>query len=142
MRLAGDRPISLVCSHGDLLPGHVLSTGHGAVIVDWETLGRRSALYDLYTYFFDRLLLGYAAPGMAVAMQEAITQVQAHVALHPSAENGSLLSLVDAANRFQQTGLEPQAAAPRRGPSDLVGVFPWGFLPWTCFEYTSRSRHC
>jgi len=100
LKPAGERPISLVYSHGDFSPGHVLKTRHEAVIIDWEILGYRSALYDLYDFFFERLWQGYVAPGMAVAMPKAISQVQSLLALNTSAHS-SLLSLLPAAEVYR-----------------------------------------
>ncbi len=102
LRLEGDCPISLVYSHGDFSPRHVLTTEHGSLMIDWEMAGHRSALFDLFNVFFRRLWLGYASPGMAVAMQEAIAQVQSYVALSMSAGNSSELSLVDEADVYRR----------------------------------------
>ena len=90
--LAGDRPISLVCSHGDCLLGHVLATKHGTVLIDWEAVASRSALCDLYHVFFRRLSGGGAAPGITAEMAKAISQLQSHEALHVPADMSSLVS--------------------------------------------------
>ena len=49
-----DHPVYLVFSHGDFCPANILSTKDGIRIVDWETAGYRSLLFDFYSYFFYR----------------------------------------------------------------------------------------
>lgn len=44
--------IPLVFSHGDFKASHVLKAKRGPVIIDWETVGRRSLLFDFYNAFF------------------------------------------------------------------------------------------
>ena len=101
LRLAGDRPISLVCSHGDFSPGHALMTSKKAVIIDWEILGQRSALYDLHDYFFERSWLGHAAPGMAMEMQKAISQVESCLNANNSSRCSSLTALLSNAEVYR-----------------------------------------
>lgn len=50
----GKRSVHLVFSHGDFCPANLLSTEDGIKIVDWETAGYRSLLFDFYSYFFYR----------------------------------------------------------------------------------------
>lgn len=50
----GKIPVYLVFSHGDFCPANFLSTKDGIRIVDWETAGDRSLLFDFYSYFFYR----------------------------------------------------------------------------------------
>lgn len=90
LRLAGDRTICLVCSHGDFSPGHVLMNRQKAVIIDWEILAQRSALYDFYDYFFERLWLGHLAPGMAIEMGKAISQLESYLAADKFSDCSSL----------------------------------------------------
>ena len=100
LRQEGDRPLSLVYSHGDFCPKHILTTKHGAVIIDWEAAGYRSALFDLYHAFFRRLWGGEGvAPGMAVAMEQAISELQ--LALQASDDNSSLCLSLDAAKVYR-----------------------------------------
>lgn len=97
----GDRRIYLVFSHGDFSPRHVLTGDHGSVIVDWEMVGHRSALFDLYDAFFQRLWGGSTAPGMAAKVENAISQLQLHLALKMTADNSSLISSLDAAEVYR-----------------------------------------
>jgi thiamine kinase-like enzyme len=54
IRREGDHPILLVFTHGDFVPANMLTTTQGMKIIDWEGAGYRSALYDFYSYFFNR----------------------------------------------------------------------------------------
>jgi thiamine kinase-like enzyme len=46
--------IYLAFSHGDFCPANMLTTEEGLIILDWESAGYRSALYDFFSYFFYR----------------------------------------------------------------------------------------
>jgi len=46
--------VLLAFTHGDFCPANILSTKDGIRIVDWETAGYRSLLFDFYSYFFYR----------------------------------------------------------------------------------------
>lgn len=97
---AGIRPISLVYSHGDLSPKHILMTKHGDMIIDWEVAGYRSALFDFYHAFFRRFWGGKGvAPGMRGAIEKAIFQLR--LTLNASTGNKSLLSCLDAAQVYR-----------------------------------------
>ena len=54
IRREGDHPILMVFTHGDFVPANMLTTTQGMKIIDWEGAGYRSALYDFYSYFFNR----------------------------------------------------------------------------------------
>ncbi|MBE7444980.1 MAG: phosphotransferase [Planctomycetia bacterium] len=49
-----DCPVHLVFSHGDFCPANFLSSKDGLKIIDWESAGFRSLLFDFYSYFFHR----------------------------------------------------------------------------------------
>jgi len=97
----GDRQILLVLSHGDFSPGHVLITKRGSVIIDWEGLGTRSALHDLYEFFFQRVWKGYPAPEFTVELNQAISQVQARLAQNISSDNHDLSHLESTARTYR-----------------------------------------
>lgn len=46
--------VYLVLTHGDFCPANMLNTRQGMKIIDWESAGCRSALFDFYSYFFYR----------------------------------------------------------------------------------------
>ena len=71
------------------------------MIIDWEMAGHRSALFDLYDAFFQRLWGGGAAPGMAAEVQKAISQLQARLALEVTADNSSLIASLDATEVYR-----------------------------------------
>lgn len=54
LKSEGSQPIDLVFTHGDFCPANILSTKDGIRIIDWETAGYRSLLFDFYSYFFYR----------------------------------------------------------------------------------------
>ena len=67
---AGERQIYLVFSHGDFSPRHVLTTGHSSVAVDWEAVGSRSALFDLFDAYFQRCFHGLFVLFIAAGITE------------------------------------------------------------------------
>lgn len=54
LNAVGNCPVHLVFSHGDFCPVNFLNTKDGLKIVDWESTGYRSLLFDFYSYFFYR----------------------------------------------------------------------------------------
>ncbi len=50
----GDISSFLVFSHGDFCPANMLNTRRQVKVVDWESAGYRSILFDFYSYFFFR----------------------------------------------------------------------------------------
>ena len=51
-RGVGNCSVYLVFTHGDFCPANMLNTRKGIRIIDWESAGNRSALFDFYSYFF------------------------------------------------------------------------------------------
>jgi hypothetical protein len=84
-RLSGvaDPSIYLVLSHGDFSARHILESDHGLVIVDWEAVGQRSALFDLYDSFFQRIVQGdgnsEGLERLGVAIDQLITKLMATI---------------------------------------------------------------
>lgn len=101
LRMAGNRQIHLVFSHGDFSPSPVLITNHGAVIIDWETVGHRSVLFDLYNAFLQQLYLGHAVPDIVVEMNGAISSLQSHLALRAPGIASELLPLLPSADIYR-----------------------------------------
>ena len=54
LRIEANCSVFLVFTHGDFCPANMLNTKHGIKIIDWESAGYRSALFDFYSYFFYR----------------------------------------------------------------------------------------
>jgi len=54
LQAEGNYPVYLVFTHGDFCPANMLNTRQGMKIIDWESAGYRSALFDFYSYFFYR----------------------------------------------------------------------------------------
>jgi hypothetical protein len=96
-----DPSIYLVLSHGDFSARHVLESDHGLVIVDWEAVGQRSALFDLHDSFFQRIVQhgGHSvfAEGLGVAIDQLIVRVMAKVAM----ENSELALSLKAAELYR-----------------------------------------
>jgi len=76
----GGRTVPLVFSHGDFSPKHVLITNRGHMVVDWETFGYRSVLFDLYNAFFQQIWLGREVPGISREMKRAILGLESTIA--------------------------------------------------------------
>jgi hypothetical protein len=78
-----DHSIYLVLSHGDFSARHVLKSDHGLVIVDWEAVGQRSALFDLYDSFFQRIVQSDGTSErlerLGVAIDQLIARLNARV---------------------------------------------------------------
>ncbi len=117
LRLSGDRLIALVCTHGDFAARHVITTENGPMIVDWETGRYRSALFDLYDFFFKQLRRGRPVPDMAVAMEQAISQLQECLALHASASSSSLLPSLHATEVYRWSYYIERVCSSLRGRS-------------------------
>jgi len=89
----GNHPVHLVFSHGDFCPANILSTKDGIRIVDWETAGYRSLLFDFYSYFFYRPVnikisvekmsaeLNQALPVFISGLDLKVTDVPAHLSV-------------------------------------------------------------
>jgi hypothetical protein len=56
LRSKGSISIYLVFTHGDFCPANMLKTRHGIKFIDWESAENRSALFDLYSCFFYRIV--------------------------------------------------------------------------------------
>jgi len=54
IRGEGNCSIFLVFAHGDFVPANMVNTRDGIKLIDWEHAGCRSALFDFYSYFFNR----------------------------------------------------------------------------------------
>ncbi len=54
LRSEGPCSVFLVLTHGDFCPANMLNTETGLKVIDWEGAGFRSALFDVYSYFFYR----------------------------------------------------------------------------------------
>lgn len=54
LRIEGNCSVFLVFTHGDFCPANMLNVRQGFTIIDWESAGNRSVLFDLYSYFFYR----------------------------------------------------------------------------------------
>ena len=50
----GNHSVQLSFTHGDFCPANMLNVSDGVIIVDWESAKERSALFDLYSFFFHR----------------------------------------------------------------------------------------
>lgn len=50
----GEVPIYLVFTHGDFCPENMLKSRQGLKVIDWESASFRTALFDVYSYFFYR----------------------------------------------------------------------------------------
>jgi hypothetical protein len=78
-----DRAVHLVFSHGDFCPANLLSAKDGLRIVDWESIGYRSLLFDFYSYFFYRPVSPkLPVDKMALEINEALPYFISGLSLH------------------------------------------------------------
>jgi hypothetical protein len=80
LHLEGDPEVNLVFSHGDFSLVNILRTKDGIKVIDWESAERRSALCDLYNYFFTELYYGRAKSDLVDEVDEAISSLQSRLA--------------------------------------------------------------
>ena len=80
LRPCVDQKIDLVFSHGDFSLVNVLDTEKGTMVVDWESAGRRSALFDLYNYFLTEVYYERATVNLYSEVTEAILSLQLNLA--------------------------------------------------------------
>jgi len=78
--LERDRQIDLVFSHGDFSLPNILRTRDGIRVIDWESAGRRSVLFDLHNYFFTELYYKRATTDLLLEIEEAISSLQSRLA--------------------------------------------------------------
>jgi hypothetical protein len=71
--------VDLVFSHGDFSLRNMLRTRDGMVVIDWESAGRRSALFDLYNYFFTESYYGRITTDLISEISEAISSLQSRL---------------------------------------------------------------
>jgi thiamine kinase-like enzyme len=71
-----NHPIYLTLTHGDFGPRHVLIQQDRRVILDWEGAGIRSASYDLFDTFFERLWNKPFIPEVSSEVNKAIVRFQ------------------------------------------------------------------
>jgi thiamine kinase-like enzyme len=73
----------LVFSHGDFSLVNIINTKNGIKVIDWESAGRRSVLFDLHNYFLTEVYYKRATLSIASEIDQAIAMLQARLA--PSA---------------------------------------------------------
>ncbi|MFH1932394.1 MAG: phosphotransferase [Pseudomonadota bacterium] len=95
-----DYPIDLVFSHGDFSLVNILKTKDGIMVIDWEGVGRRNPLFDLYNYFFTELYYRRAEGNLVPEINEAISSLQSHLAPKAPKLAMSLLSLAETYRRL------------------------------------------
>jgi hypothetical protein len=74
-----DPGAALVFSHGDFSLRNMLMTKDGITVIDWESAGRRSVLFDLYNYFFTESYYGRIATNLVSEINEAISSLQSRI---------------------------------------------------------------
>ena len=79
--LEGDEQADLVFSHGDFSLRNILRTKDGIMVIDWESAGRRSALFDLYNYFFTESYYKRITTDLVSEINEAILSLQSRLTL-------------------------------------------------------------
>lgn len=73
--------VDLVFSHGDLSLRNILRTKDGITVIDWESAGRRSALFDLYNYFFAEAYYKRITTNLVSEINDAISSLQSRLTL-------------------------------------------------------------
>jgi hypothetical protein len=114
----GDREIDLVFSHGDFSLRNTLMTEKGMMIIDWESVGCRSALFDLYNCFLTELYYGRAATNLVSEIDQAVLSLQSRLASKAPDIARTLPSLAQAYRRLYY--LERIQMLVERDPSDSL----------------------
>ncbi|MGH8503911.1 MAG: phosphotransferase family protein [Gammaproteobacteria bacterium] len=84
LRAAADEIVLTAFSHGDLAAGNILRTNDRAIVIDWEAAGRRSILFDLYSYLFAEVHKRRAKTLPAEELDQAMRALQAKLTREPS----------------------------------------------------------
>ena len=79
LRLEGSGQINLVFSHGDFSLRNILRAKDGIMVIDWESAGRRSVLFDLYNYFFTESYYKRITTNLISEINEAISSLQSRL---------------------------------------------------------------
>lgn len=85
--------IHLAFSHGDLALRNILRTKAGIKVIDWESAGHRSILFDLHNYFFAALYYGRITANPVSEIGRAILSLQSRLAANVPDIARELLSL-------------------------------------------------
>lgn len=79
-RVAGNPHLYLVFSHGDFCPANILKTRNGIRVLDWEGAGKRSALFDFYSYFFYLpVCINYSLTSTVSAVNNTLHEYLSHL---------------------------------------------------------------
>lgn len=77
----GSNKVGLAFTHGDFCPANILNTADGIRIIDWESAGQRSMLFDFYSYFFFRpVCLDVPCDKMITEIQEVLPSIISEMA--------------------------------------------------------------
>ena len=71
--------IDLIFSHGDFSLVNILKRKEKIRVIDWEGVDRRSALFDLYNYFFTELYYKRGTTSLVEEIKEAISYLQSRL---------------------------------------------------------------
>lgn len=93
LRFEDDVRVDLVFSHGDFSLRNILTTKEGIMVIDWESAGRRSVLFDLYNYFFTESYYKRITTDLTLEISEAVSSLQSRLALQAPDIAGTLLPL-------------------------------------------------
>jgi hypothetical protein len=83
LRIEGNRQataVDLVFSHGDFSLVNIIDTKNGIKVIDWESAGRRSVLFDLHNYFLTEVYYKRATPSIVSEIDQAIASLRARLA--------------------------------------------------------------
>ena len=125
LQRVGDRQIYLVLSHGDLSVGHVLRTNNRAVLIDWEAVNFRSALFDLYEFYFARVRRGHRNRDMTIELPKAIADLERRLALNTAAGNSGLLSIASSAETYRFVYYIERVVKGRKQAKQHMDAFNW-----------------
>jgi hypothetical protein len=101
LKTEGRGPVNLVFTHGDFCMANLLRTKEGLRMVDWETAGYRSVLFDFYSYFFHRPVSNLlTVDQMALEIREALPVFISHISMKASDVSDNLSALVNTYRRL------------------------------------------
>jgi len=79
LHLGGSGRVDLVFSHGDFSLRNILRTRNGVMAIDWESVGYRNPLFDLYNYFFTESYYKRATTSLVPEIAKAISSLQSRL---------------------------------------------------------------
>jgi hypothetical protein len=69
---SAEQPVYRIITHGDFSLVNMLNTKKGLMVIDWESIAHRSALFDFYNFFLTELYYNRTSTNLIRETREAI----------------------------------------------------------------------